>query len=60
MHYPNGNVDVMPRSPMEIASLGPIDTKQAPPIGAHTDSVLTALGYTAEDLERMKASGAIK
>ncbi len=60
MHYPNGNVDIMPRSPLEMESLGPVDTKQAPGIGADTDSVLTALGYTAEDLERMKASGAIK
>lgn len=60
MHYPNGNVDIMPRSPLEMASLGPVDTKQAPLIGAHTDSVLADLGYCAEEIEAMKASGAIK
>ena len=60
MHYPNGNVDVMPRSPIEMASLGPIDTKAAPGIGADTDSVLSTMGYSAEDIERMRSTGAIK
>ncbi|MBR4864747.1 MAG: CoA transferase [Oscillospiraceae bacterium] len=60
MHYPNGNVDIMPRSPIEMASMGPIATKAAPGIGAHTDEVLTALGYPAEEIERMKSTGAIK
>ena len=58
--FANGNVDVMPRSPIEFASLGPIDTKTAPGIGADTDSVLTALGYSQADIERMKATGAIR
>lgn len=60
MHYPNGHVDIMPRSPLEMASLGPVDTKAAPGIGAHTDSVLESLGYTPEAIAAMKASGAIK
>ena len=58
--YPNGNVDIMPSSPLEMASLGPVKTKCCPGIGADTDSVLKTLGYTDQDLERMKATGAIK
>lgn len=58
--YPNGNVDVMPSSPLEMASLGPVQTKCCPGIGADTDSVLKTLGYTDEDLNRMKSSGAIR
>ncbi len=60
MHYPNGNVDIMPRSPLEMASLGPVDTKAAPGIGAHTDSVLASLGYSEADITRMKETGAIR
>jgi len=60
MHYPNGNVDIMPRCPLEMASMGPVDTRQAPAIGEHTDSVLGSLGYTPEDIARMKQTGAIK
>lgn len=58
--YPNGNVDVMPSSPLEMASLGPVKTKCCPGVGAHTDSVLKELGYTDEQLAAMKATGAIK
>lgn len=60
MHYPNGNVDIMPRSPIEMASMGPIDTKIAPGIGAHTDSIMTSLGYSEEDIARLKETGAVK
>lgn len=60
MHYPNGNVDVMPRSPIEMASLGPIDTKAAPGIGADTDSILANMGYSEEEIATLKASGAVK
>lgn len=60
MHYPNDHVDVMPTSPIEMASLGPVKTKIAPGIGADTDSVLTSMGYSAEQIAAMKDSGAIR
>ena len=58
--YTNGNVDIMPSSPLEMKSLGPVKTKCCPGIGADTDSVLKTLGYTEEQLAAMKASGAIR
>lgn len=60
MDYPGGNRDVMPTSPIEMASVGPIQTKAAPGIGADTDSVLQSMGYTEAQIAEMKASGAIK
>lgn len=60
MHYPGNRVDVMPTSPLEMASLGPIKTKAAPGIGADTDSVLKSMGYSSQQIAAMKAAGAIK
>ena len=58
--YPNGNVDIMPSSPLEMESLGTVKTTCCHGIGADTDSVLKTLGYTDQQLEAMKASGAIR
>lgn len=58
--FPNGNVDVMPRSPIEMDSVGKLTTKSAPGIGADTDPILEGLGYTAEQIVAMRQSGAVK
>jgi len=58
--FANGHVDVMPTSPIEMESMGMIKTKPAPAPGAHTDEILTSLGYSAEAITAMKESGAIK
>lgn len=58
--FGNGHVDVMPTSPIEMDSLGPIKTKPAPRIGADTDNILAALGYDPEAIARMKDAGAVK
>jgi crotonobetainyl-CoA:carnitine CoA-transferase CaiB-like acyl-CoA transferase len=34
-------------------------TRPGPAIGADTDAVLAALGYGAEEIERLKAAGAV-
>jgi len=58
VEFKNGNVDVMPRSPIEMDSVGKLTTKIAPGIGANTDDILKDLGYTAEQIEAMRNSGA--
>ncbi len=58
--FANGHVDVMPSSPIEMESIGELKTTPAPEVGANTESVLESLGYNAEQIAAMKASGAIK
>ncbi len=60
MDYPTGRTDVMPTSPIEMESVGPVKTKSAPEIGHDTDSILQSLGYSPEKIAAMKESGAIK
>lgn len=60
VRFRNGNVDVMPTSPIEMDSVGRLETKTAPAIGADTDSVLESLGYDPEQIKAMRTSGAIK
>ena len=58
--FPNGNTDVMPRSPIEMDSVGLTVTQVAPGIGADTDAVLEKLGYTPDEIVIMRQKGAIK
>lgn len=58
--FANGNIDVMPSSPIEMDSVGSLKTTPAPAVGADTDAILHQLGYPQEAIEKMKASGSIK
>lgn len=58
--FANGETGVMPRSPIEMDSVGLPVTKVAPGIGADTDEVLKSLGYTPEQIVSMRQNGAIK
>ena len=58
--FPNGNTDIMPSSPIDMVSVGTLKTVPAPQVGADTVAVLQQLGYSAEDIVAMKASGSIK
>lgn len=60
VQFANGHVDVMPTSPIEMESLGQLKTTPAPTIGADTDSILNALGYSPDQIARMKETGAVK
>ena len=60
VEFANGRVDVMPRSPLEMDSVGLTKTTPAPEVGHHTRDILSAVGYTAEEIDAMYASGAIK
>lgn len=55
--FRSGNVDVMPTSPIEMASVPPATTKPAPYHGADTVEVLRKLGYTEKQIEAMLAAG---
>lgn len=56
----DGEVVVMPSSPIRMESVGELKTVPAPKIGTHTAEVLTALGYTEEQIAAMEESGAIR
>ncbi|MBQ6823102.1 MAG: CoA transferase [Clostridia bacterium] len=58
MTFRNGNVDVMPTSPIEMASVTPRPTKPAPLNGGDTVEVLRGLGYREEEIQAMIAAGA--
>lgn len=57
--FPSGNTDVMPRSPIEMDSVGTLQTVPAPGIGADSAEILKKLGYTDAQLEKMQTSGAV-
>ena len=57
--FPSGNTDIMPRSPIEMESVGQLCTVPAADIGEHTAKVLCELGYTEEQIAAMDASGAV-
>ena len=56
--FRNGNVDVMPASPIEMRSACPPPTRPAPAVGADTVSILQSLGYADDKIEAMIANGA--
>lgn len=58
VEFRNGNVDVMPTSPIEMESACPPPTKPAPFIGGDTEEVLRSIGYTDEEIKDMLDSGA--
>ena len=58
VEFPNGNVDVMPASPIEMESFTPPPTRPVPPVGTDTVEVLSSLGYTEEQIDAMIKSGA--
>lgn len=58
--FPNGNVDTMPSSPIEMKSIGELKTVPAGDIGADTRKVLAELGYSEAQIEAMLEAGAAK
>lgn len=58
--FPNGEVGVMPTSPIEMDSVGLPVTQVAHGIGEDTDEVLANIGYTPEQIVAMRQNGAVK
>ena len=57
--YANGDKIMMPTVPLMMESLGKVETKIAPLVGADTESVLLDLGYTKEQIDAMAAAGSV-
>ena len=57
--FRSGNVNVMPRSPLEMDSVGLPVTKIAPGVGADTIAILRDLGYTEAQIAEMLDTGAV-
>ena len=47
------------RFPAKLSKTPPTVRRRAPEMGEHTDEVLTSLGYSPEEITKMKAEGAI-
>lgn len=58
--FRSGNIAMMPSSPLEMDSVGELTTKTAPVVGVDTDAIFTELGYTPEEIVKMRQDGAIK
>ena len=57
--FRSGNTNVMPRSPLEMDSVGLLTTKCAPGVGADTVEILRSLGYSEEEISAMRDCGAV-
>ncbi|MGD9560254.1 MAG: CaiB/BaiF CoA transferase family protein, partial [Oscillospiraceae bacterium] len=60
VHYPDGGKVAYPATPVDMDSVGEKEFNVSRPLGADTRAVLEGLGYTAEELDAMYASGAVK
>ncbi len=58
--FASGKTRVMPRSPIEMDSVGELKTIPAGRIGSDTEEILNQLGYTDEQIKEMSYSGAVK
>ena len=58
--YPNGHEAVFSNTPVFFKSSKPVPFKHANRIGGDTAAVLSSIGYTEEELQRMNEEGSIK
>lgn len=58
--YPDGNETAMPVPPIVFSDYDRRGFAPQGDIGADTDSVLSAAGYSEEDIKRLKDSGAVR
>lgn len=58
--YPSGNTVYLPTTPIQFRAMGKPDFRTSTGIGAETREILLELGYTAEQIEEMKASKVIR
>ena len=57
--YPSGVKYKIASSPIEMDSIGPLQTEPTKPIGADTREVLQECGYTDAELTQLRAAGVI-
>ena len=56
MDYPTGNTRALVRQPVFIGDDLP-DYKMAPLLGEHSEEIITSLGYSEEDLQKLHEAG---
>jgi len=54
-----GNLKFTISSPMQVRDVTKVPAKRAPEIGEHNDEVLKQLGFTTEEIDDLRTSGAI-
>ncbi len=57
--YPNGNVNTIATPPFHMETVQGLTTRPMPKAGTDTRAVLLAHGYTDEEIDAMKDSGAV-
>jgi len=58
--FRNGDQAVMPRSPLNMDSIGQLQTQCAPTLGWNTNEVLEELGYSQEEIAQLQAADVIR
>ena len=59
VHYENGHTDVIASSPIEMDSVGALDTVPSHGIGDDTTDILVQYGYSKQEIEAFRANNAI-
>src|SRR5580658_7467748 len=54
-----GNLTSTISSPIQVRGVAKVAAKRAPEIGEHTEEILTQLGYSAAEVDALRAGGAI-
>ena len=52
--YANGNTDIIASSPIEMDSVGPLETLPSGGIGHDNDEILSRLGYDEQEIALLK------
>jgi len=52
-------MDRVIQDPINVDGLARVGAKKAPELGEHTDSILTELGYSAQQIEALRTAGAV-
>ena len=53
------NLKLTISSPIQVHGVAKVPAKRAPELGEHNDEVLKELGFDANEIERLRASGVI-
>ena len=57
--YPTGNTDVVPATPLDMSGMERPKTQITRRVGQDTAKVLSELGYTQAEIEKMAAEGSV-
>lgn len=60
VNYPDGQSPAMATPPIRFSDYGKLPTQQTGYIGADTDTILQRLGYSADEIAKLREKGAVK